>query len=134
VSRNLKGRLEKLEEHTLPPDLPEWPEEEQIVDVLEALRIHRIAGTAQLATDRELRLVDTLIAQGDLPAQARDYFTRMDPDEQPAHERWLHANWQAMKERREYWRRWFSEDEVRARHEESERRDRELLKCNRGEG
>ncbi len=133
VSRNLKGRLQKLEEHATPLDLTDWPEEEQVEDVLEALHLHRIAGTQQLATDRELRLVDTLVSEGALSESARDFFERMDPGEQPARERWLRANWQAMKERAEYWRHWFSEDQVSARREESERRDRELLASNRGE-
>ncbi len=134
VAVGLRHRLEKLEEGTTPLDLPDWPLEDQLDDVLEALRIHRIAGTAQLATDREIRLVDALIARGDLPEWAREYFERMDPDEQSARERWLHANWQALKEQREHWRHWFSEEQVRARREDSERRDRELLRRNRGEG
>ncbi len=134
MSRNLKGRLEKLEEHTFPSDLADWPIEDQVEDVIEALYIHRIAGTVQLVTDRQLQLVDTLVSQGDLPEWVRGYFERMDPEEQPARERWLHANWQASKERREYWEHYFSEEQVRARREESERRDRELLARNRGEG
>ncbi len=104
------------------------------MDLLEALHLHRIAGTVQLATDRELRLVDALISEGVLQEWARGYFERMDPAEQPARERWLHANWPDAKEQREYWERWFSEEQVRARREESERRDRELLARNRGEG
>ncbi len=129
----LRHRLEKLEEHAL-PNLPDWPIEEQLVDVLEALHIHRIAGTVQLASNRELGLLDTLISEGALPEWTREYFERMGPDEQPAREWWLHANWQASKERREYWERWFSEEQVRARREESRRRDRELLERNRGRG
>ena len=134
MGRDLSRRLEKLEEHSLPFDLPDWPIEDQLEDVLEALRIHRIAGTTQLATDRELRLVDTLVSRGELPEWVREYFERMDPAEQPARERWKRANRASMKERREYWREWFSEERVRARREESERRDRELLARNRGEG
>ncbi len=134
MSRDLNRRLEKLEVNATPLDLPDWPIESQLDDVLEALHIHRIAGTAQLATDREIRLVDALISEGVLREWARGYFERMDPAEQPARERWLHANWPAAKERREYWRRWFSEEQVRNRREESERRDRELLARNRGEG
>ncbi len=134
VAVGLRRRLEKLEEGATPLALPDWPIEEQLDDVLEALRVHRIAGTAQLATDREIRLVDALISEGVLQEWARGYFERMDPAEQPARERWLHANWPAAKEQREYWRHWFSEEQVRARREESERRDRELLERNRGEG
>ncbi len=130
----LRRRLEKLEEGATPLDLPDWPIEEQLDDVLEALRIHRMGGTVQLATDRELRLVDALIARGDLPEWAREYFERMDPEEQPARERWLHAIWPAAKEQRERWDHWFSEEQVQARREESKRRDRELLRRNRGEG
>ncbi len=134
MGRDLSRRLEKLEEGAAPLDLPDWPEEEQIVDLLEALHLHRIAGTVQLGTDRELRLVDALISEGVLQEWARGYFERMDPVEQPARERWLHATWQALKEQRKYWERWFSEEQVRARREESKRRDRELLARNRGEG
>lgn len=140
MGRDLSRRLEKLEEDALPSDLPERPIEDQLDDVLEALRIHRIAGTAQLATDRELRLVASAcsgeevtgdVRVEDLPEGVREHFERMDPDEQPARERWLHANWSAAKERREHWRRYFSDEQVRARREESKRRDRELLERNR---
>ncbi len=134
MSRDLNRRLERLEVNALPLDLPDWPEEEQIVDLLEALHLHRIAATVQLATDRELRLVDALISEGVLQEWAQGYFEKMDPEEQPARERWLHATWQALKEQREHWRHWFSEEQVRARREESKRRDRELLARNRGEG
>ncbi|MDP9485596.1 MAG: hypothetical protein M3Q49_07370 [Actinomycetota bacterium] len=143
MGRDLSRRLEKLEEGAAPLDLPDWPIEDQLDDVLEALRIHRIAGTAQLATDREIRLV-AMACSGeeitghvrveDLPEGVREHFERMAPDEQPARERWLHANWQALKEQREHWRHWFSEEQVRTRREESKRRDRELLARNRGEG
>ncbi len=143
VAVGLRRRLEKLEEGVTPLDLPDWPIEDQLEDVLEALRIHRIAGSAQLATDREIRLmamacsgeeITGFVGIEDLPEGVCEYFERMDPAEQPAREMWLHASWQALKEQREYWRHWFSEEQVRARREESERRDRELLERNRGEG
>ena len=60
----LNKRLERLEERTLPLDLPDWPIEDQVIHVVEALHLHRIAGTVQLASDREIHLVATLIAEG----------------------------------------------------------------------
>ncbi len=135
MSRGLSRRLAKLEEDATPfADLTDWPLEDQLDDVLEALHIHRIAGTTQLCTAREIRLVDALISEGVLREWARGYFERMDSEQEFAREMWLHANWQALKEQRERWRLWFSEEQVRARREESERRDRELLARNRGEG
>ncbi len=140
VGKDLSRRLERLEENALPADLPEWPVEDQIDDVLEALRVHRMGGTAHLATDRELQLV-AMVCSGeevagevrpeDLPEGVREHFERMSSDEQPARERWLHANWSAAKERREHWRCYFSDEQVRARREESKQRDRELLERNR---
>jgi hypothetical protein len=64
LSRDIQRRLSRLETNAaseestalgaMPPD---WPLEDQIEAVLDALRLHRIAGTKQLATDRQIHLM-----------------------------------------------------------------------------
>jgi hypothetical protein len=68
-----------------------WPVEEQIDDVIASWRIHRLGGTKQLATDRELYVAGELARAdvGVLPPDARDYFERMEPAKQPEREAWL---------------------------------------------
>lgn len=68
-----------------------WPIEAQIADVLRALRVHRAGGSRQVATDREICILEELIECGYLEPWARDYFGRMEPEEQPAREEWLFA-------------------------------------------
>ncbi|HEV8045895.1 MAG TPA: hypothetical protein VGP38_11980 [Rubrobacter sp.] len=72
-----------------------------------------------------------LVGVDDLPEGVREYWERMETSEQPERERRSYEGWPAAKERREYWRHSFSDEQVRARSEESKRRDRELLERNR---
>jgi hypothetical protein len=70
----------------------------------------------------------------DLPEGVREYWARLDPKEQPERDERLYREWPAAKERREHWRHYYSEEQVRVRLEETRRRDRELLERNRGRG
>jgi hypothetical protein len=170
--RRLDSRLRRLEQEVVPPILPTWPDwplEDQFEAVLRALRVHRVGGTVQLATDHEIHLMGLLCAlwklpEGDgkhrfpsgavvswsdngdgtktveasgyvrvedLPEGVREYWARLDPKEQPGRDERLYREWPAAKERREYWRHYYSDEQVRARSEEVRRRDRELLERNR---
>ena len=168
-SSGIRRRLEALEAHRAPAsrDFPDWPIEDQFDDVVDALRVHKAGGTAQLATDRQIHLMGLLCARDnlpggfgehrfpsgavivwidnedgtvdvgasgyvrveDLPDGVREYWERMDPDEQPDRERWLYEGRHAAKDRREKARGY--EERVRAFEEKSRQRDRELLERNR---
>lgn len=71
------------------------------------------------------------VLPSDLPEGVREYVERMDSKKQPGRERWLYDNRHANRERREWVSYHLSEEQVRARHEEWKRRDREFLERNR---
>lgn len=83
-----------------------WPIEEQIDAVLAALQIHIAGRSQQVATDRELYILERLIADGLVPERARDYFRRMDPEDQPERETWLFEHRESHKRMREAHREW----------------------------
>ncbi len=93
-----------------------WPIEAQIADVLRALRVHRAGGSRQVATDREICILEELIECGYLEPWARDYFGRMEPAEQPEREEWLFVGRERRASRREAHRRWDEWAEVRGRY------------------
>lgn len=82
-----------------------WPIEEQIDAVLDHLRVHTAGGSVQVATDREMYIVEELIAAGVLGESARGYFKRMDPAAQPEREEWLFEHRESCKARPERDRR-----------------------------
>lgn len=134
-------RLEALEQlaHPLGSIGDDWPLEDQLDDVMDALRVHRAGDTAQLAADRQIHLMGLLCARDelpngfgehrfpsgtivtwidngdgtadvgasgyvrveDLPDGVREYWERMDPDEQSEREQRLYEGRHAAKERRE---------------------------------
>jgi hypothetical protein len=70
--RGMKRRLKNLEEFATPDEvatigLPDWPLEEQAKNLLEALLVHRCAGTIQACTDREINVLGILHAFYRLP-------------------------------------------------------------------
>lgn len=70
----LRRRLQKLEGSAGPEEqLPDWPLEEQAQDVMDSLEIHRMGGTKQLATDREINVLGILYAAGELPGGMGEY-------------------------------------------------------------
>jgi hypothetical protein len=103
---------------TTPEEMEErgWPIEEQIADVLDSLRVHVAGGSRQVATDREIYLVEVLIAVGHLELWARDYFGRMEPAEQPGREEWLFVGRERRALRNEAHRRWYEWAEVHGDH------------------
>jgi hypothetical protein len=99
---SLDRRLKRLEDSALasfagaatPEEMEErgWPIDDQIDAVLAHLRVHMWGRSVQVATDRELYIVEELIAAEVLPPSARGYFRRMDPAEQPEREEWLFSH------------------------------------------
>ena len=69
--KRLLARLEDLEARAVGADpfrdFPDWSIEDQVEEVRDALRLHRIASTAQLATDRQIHLMGLLCAREELP-------------------------------------------------------------------
>ena len=69
-----------------------WSVDEQLDRVIAHWRVHCRGDTVQIATDRELALLDVLIDHSkELPESARERFERMEPREQPAREARLFA-------------------------------------------
>jgi hypothetical protein len=62
----MQRRLNKLEELATPYEssplaaFPAWPLDDQAEDVLDALLLHRCAGSVQLYTDREINVLGIL--------------------------------------------------------------------------
>lgn len=79
---------------TTPEEMEErgWLIDDQIDAVLDHLRVHIAGGSVQVATDREMYIVEELIAADVLGENARGYFRRMNPEQQPEREAWLFAN------------------------------------------
>jgi hypothetical protein len=99
---SVRKRLERLEadlEGVRPP--PEWPVEDQAEALLHTLYIHKCGRSVYQVTDRELDLLDALVAQEFVPETDRELCTRMDPAKQPKRERFLRENWQETKRGRE---------------------------------
>jgi hypothetical protein len=73
VSRNIQRRLNKLEELATPYEssplvaFPDWPFDDQAEDMMDALLLHRCAGSVQLCTDREVNVLGILHAFFRLP-------------------------------------------------------------------
>jgi len=109
---SLHKRLEDLEERLRAEisrthwSYEEWPLEDQLEAVLWSLQVHKWGRSVHEATDRELELLDALISQGHVPEEAREYFERMNPEEQPKRERWLY-------EHREWSKRWREQSQAR---------------------
>lgn len=67
---DLQRRLEALEKELSPASadgaFEDWPAEDQLEDILDALRVHRCGGTVYPATDRELSILSGLHAYHEL--------------------------------------------------------------------
>ncbi len=75
MAGGLERRLEDLEarEGGNLEEFADWPIEDQLEQVLDALRMHRITDTAQLATDRQIHLMGLLCAREELPDGEGEY-------------------------------------------------------------
>jgi len=93
-----------------------WSLRGQALAVFDAYCLHHAGGSRQVATDRELWLVQAIIEAGWVPPSAREFFTRMDPAGQPKRE-------EEMFERREW---------MAAEHERMERLRMERLRMEGG--
>jgi hypothetical protein len=78
--------------------------------------VHRAGGSQQLATDRELLIVEELIECGYFPEWARDYFRRMPPEQQPERELWLFERREQHKKSRDAHRAWEEWAELHGRY------------------
>jgi hypothetical protein len=64
----MQRRIDKLEELATPYETsplvahPDWPLDDQAEDMMEALLLHRCAGSVQLCTDREINVLGILHA------------------------------------------------------------------------
>jgi hypothetical protein len=80
---------EQMESYIFTLEERGWPVEDQVDDVIQRYRIHRLGGTKQLATDRELYIAEVLVDVDRLPSDALGYFRRMAPEQQAEREAWL---------------------------------------------
>jgi hypothetical protein len=96
----------QMERYILELEARGWPLDDQFDDVIQSWRIHRLGGSQQVATDRELTILEALIDAEVLDESARDYFRRMDPAEQPEREAWLYGRREWRKADREAHRAW----------------------------
>jgi hypothetical protein len=86
LSADLLAALAGPEEQAYRHEANGWPLDWQLDQVAAHYQIHLWGDSVQVATDRELVLVETLIEAGAFPDSARSDFTRMDPKEQPERE------------------------------------------------
>jgi hypothetical protein len=93
-----------------------WPVEEQIDAVIASWRIHRLGGTKQLATDRQIYIARVLAEVDRLPPHALDYFRRMAPEQQAEREAWLYGRREWAKADREAHRAWDEWAELHGRY------------------
>lgn len=79
MSRGMQRRIDRLEElagsyETSPlAAFPDWPLDDQAEDMMEALLLHRCAGSVQLCTDREINVLGILHAFYRLPDGEGDH-------------------------------------------------------------
>lgn len=83
-------------------------------------------GSAGLRADAE-----RFVVVEDLPEWARDYWVRLDPEKQPAHDRLLHDGWPAAKKHREWVAYAGSEEQICKRRKEWRQKERDFLERNR---
>lgn len=75
----MQRRLNKLEELATPygtsplAAFPDWPFDDQAEDMLNALLLHRCAGSVQLCTDREINVLGILHAFFRLPDDEEEH-------------------------------------------------------------
>jgi hypothetical protein len=149
--RSLERRLERLEEQTRSTDLSydDWPLVEQVEDALCYVKLHMRWGSVAACTDRELYCLGLLIASwehpdtppeelspvslDDFPENVQKHVSRLDPRLQPERDAWLRKEaGYFVRELEELPARLAEiEEQVRARTEESRRRDREFLERRR---
>lgn len=80
MSKDIQRRLSRLETNAasggstaLGALVPDWPLEDQAEDLLEALLLHRCAGSVQACTDRQINVLGILHAFYRLPGGVGEY-------------------------------------------------------------